>query len=192
MSWIRIDRGFLHESGDMENLSKTVTSVYEDLVLTFVATAVGDGASVSINFGDTVENIYEGEDNKKHTVPFTGTGGDNNISFDPLNSSTTTIKDIQVRQRIADSDLSNAEAAIDIFFNESPDEWATKYILQSDIAKGFKSIEVNKPFVNSVQLRVRYFNSDNPNPDGEYTNIGLIDFCPMYAEIIYDTTATIR
>ncbi len=84
------------------------------------------------------------------------------------------------------------EAAIKFYFNMSSTPAYTKYITRDDIAKGYVSYEINKPYVNSIQMEVEYYNSSNLNPDGLYSTSGEADFCPAYAEIIYERTDTIR
>jgi len=84
------------------------------------------------------------------------------------------------------------EAAIKFYFNMSSTPAYAKYITRDDIAKGYVSYEINKPYVNSIQMEVEYYNSSNLNPDGLYSTSGEADFCPAYAEIIYERTDTIR
>lgn len=75
------------------------------------------------------------------------------------------------------------EAVVKIYFNQSTTAWASKNITRDDINKGYVSIEVNKPYVNSIQLETEY----NTN-----SNIGVADFNPVYAEVIYEPTTTLR
>lgn len=86
----------------------------------------------------------------------------------------------------------NEEAAIKFYFNQSATASFTKYVTRNDIAKGYVSFEINKPYVNAVQLEIEYFNSTNLNPSGTYSNLGVADFSPSFAEIIYEPTTTIR
>lgn len=84
------------------------------------------------------------------------------------------------------------EAALKFYFNMSSTPSFTKYVTRDDIAKGYVSYEINKPYVNSLQIEVEYYNSSNLNPEGLYSTSGEADFCPAYAEIIYERTDTIR
>lgn len=86
----------------------------------------------------------------------------------------------------------NEEAAIKFYFNQSATASFTKYVTRNDIAKGYVSFEINKPYVNAMQLEIEYFNSENLNPSGTYSNLGVADFSPSFAEVIYEPTTTIR
>jgi len=84
------------------------------------------------------------------------------------------------------------EAKVKIYFNQSTTPYMTKIITREDIYKGYKSIEINKPFINSIQLEIEYFNSNNLNSEGRFTPAGLVEFNPFYAELIYEETNTLR
>lgn len=75
------------------------------------------------------------------------------------------------------------EAIINFYFNQSATASFSKSVTRADISKGYISIEINKPYVNSIQLGIVH----NTN-----SNIGVADFAPAYAELVYDTTATIK
>lgn len=75
------------------------------------------------------------------------------------------------------------EAVIKFYFNNSATSSFSKNITRDDISRGYISIEINKPFVNSIQLEVEH---------SVGTNIGVADFAPAYAELIYDTTSTLK
>lgn len=81
------------------------------------------------------------------------------------------------------SSPTQVEATLDFYFNQSVTKSFSKDITRADISKGYISIEINKPYVNSIQLAVTH----NTN-----SNIGVADFAPAYAELIYDTTSTIK
>ena len=78
--------------------------------------------------------------------------------------------------------LTTEEATLLIFFNNSAAAWATKSITRADLNKGLFSIEVNKPFINSIQFQVRW----NAN------SISNTDFCPSHAVVTYETTNTLK
>lgn len=92
----------------------------------------------------------------------------------------------------SDNDLTLQEAAVKFYFNMSETPYCTKYVTRGDIKKGYVSFELNKQYVNSIQIEVEYFNEDNPRPSGGYSNHGVADFCPSYAEVIYERTDTIK
>lgn len=71
----------------------------------------------------------------------------------------------------------NVQATLKIYFNGSATAWASKTITRDDIAKGYKIINIGKPYVNSIQLEIEYA-----------TGVALsdtYDFHPLYAEIDY-------
>lgn len=75
-------------------------------------------------------------------------------------------------------------ATIKIYFNGNTTEWATKTITAADCAKGYRRIEINKPFVNSVQMLITY--------DSTTTMTLWRDFMPSYAVVNYEPTETAR
>lgn len=78
--------------------------------------------------------------------------------------------------------LTTEEATISIYFNESATAWATKSITRTDLNKGLFSIEVNKPFINSIQFSITW----------SANQIGTTDFCPSVAVVNYEVTTTIK
>lgn len=97
----------------------------------------------------------------------------------------STIKHINIIMARTESlsTSSQVEATISFYFNNSVTASFSKDITRADISKGFISIEINKPFVNSIQMSIAH----NTN-----SNVGVADFAPAYAEVIYDTTNTLR
>ena len=77
--------------------------------------------------------------------------------------------------------LTTVEATVDIYLN-SGSTFATKNITRADLNKGLFSIEVNKPFINSIQLGVAW----------EANQAGSTDFCPSHAVVTYETTDTLK
>ena len=77
--------------------------------------------------------------------------------------------------------LTTVEATVSIYFNQSGIAWATKNITKADLNKGLFSIEVNQPYVNSIQMSIA--NSAN--------KIGNTDFCPSHAVVEYRPTTTL-
>lgn len=72
---------------------------------------------------------------------------------------------------------STTQATLKIYFNGSTTAWASKTITRDDIAKGYKIINIGKPYVNSIQLEIEYA-----------TGVALsdtYDFHPLYAEVDY-------
>lgn len=77
---------------------------------------------------------------------------------------------------------STVQATLKFYFNQSDTSSFSKSITNDDLAKGFISIEINKPYVNSIQIEIEH----------AANAIGGNDFCPAYAEVIYEPTSTIR
>ena len=99
--------------------------------------------------------------------------------------SLSTVKHINIiMERVEGlSSPTTSEATIKFYFNQSTTPSFSKTITRADISKGYISIEINKPFVNSIQLEVEHIPG---------TNIGVADFAPAYAELVYDTTSTLK
>ena len=91
--------------------------------------------------------------------------------------------DIYMKQATFTSSLTTVEATLKIYFNQSSTAWASKSITRGDINKGYISIEVNKPFINSIQIETEHTIT---------TSVGTADFAPAYAIIEYETTGTIK
>lgn len=76
-------------------------------------------------------------------------------------------------------------ATIKIYFNQSTTAsmptGMTKTITKADIVKGYFQLEVNKPYVNSVQVEIEY-NTAMP--------MGTSDFCPSNVIVQYEPTKT--
>ena len=88
--------------------------------------------------------------------------------------------DIFMAQKNQSSSLTTIEATIKIYFNGSSTVWASKNITRADINKGYISIDINKPYINAIQLEIEH--SANPR--------GTADFMPSFAIIHYDSTDT--
>ena len=91
------------------------------------------------------------------------------------------------------TDLSTQrEATIKFYANQSTTPYMTKYVTRADIYKGYVSFEINKSFINSLQMEIEYYNSTNLNNNGTFTQLGICDFSPFYAELIYEPTTTLK
>lgn len=75
----------------------------------------------------------------------------------------------------------STNATIKIYFNQSSTAWASKAITRNQNIRGYVRIEVNKPYVNSVQLEVEFNTA---------TQIATQDFAPSFAQIDYTPTVT--
>lgn len=79
------------------------------------------------------------------------------------------------------TDSTDDIATVKIYFNMSTTPWATKIIRKRDMNKGYYEIPVNKPNVNSVQIKFEWATDEI---------IGDDTFCPFYALLDYEPTAT--
>lgn len=70
---------------------------------------------------------------------------------------------------------------VKIYFNQSSTPWASKTITRDENARGYKSIEISKPYINSIQLEIEYPTN---------VTIGLEDFAPSIAIVDYTSTRT--
>lgn len=77
---------------------------------------------------------------------------------------------------------STTAGTVKIYFNQSTTQWASKTITRAESALGYKRFEVNKQYVNAVQLEIEF-------PGG--TSVGTTDFAPSYAIIYYEPTNTV-
>lgn len=64
--------------------------------------------------------------------------------------------DIYLAKFTHSSSLTTSGGTVKIYFNGSTTAWATKTITRGDINKGYFSIEVNKPYINALQLEFEY------------------------------------
>ena len=109
---------------------------------------------------------------------------DNLLAYYPLDSDV---------KSYAKADLKDQrEATIKFYANQSATPYMTKYVTRADIYKGYVSFEINKPYVNSFQMEIEYFNSTNLNNYGTFTPVGVCDFAPFYAELVYEPTTTLK
>lgn len=76
---------------------------------------------------------------------------------------------------------SNTAGTVKIYFNNSNTVWASKTVTRDDIGKGYVRIEVNKSYINSIQLEVSW-----PSEDISSSN----DFAPAMAIVAYEPTNT--
>lgn len=95
-----------------------------------------------------------------------------------------TLNDITIFMATGTTTGSTVQATVKIYLNGSATAWASKTITRDDIAKGYKNIPINKPYVSSVQLEIEYA-----------TGVAMsdaYDFHPFYAEVVYEPTTTLN
>lgn len=74
-------------------------------------------------------------------------------------------------------------ATIKVYVNQSSSASYTFTVTRTLWNKGYIEIPINKPYVNAIQLEIEFNTSQT---------LGSNDFTPSYAEVIIDTTKTIR
>lgn len=92
----------------------------------------------------------------------------------------STVKHIDLYMGPSATSTSTTAATVKIYFNQSATEWASKAVTLVDCAKGYKRIEINKPYVNSIQLSMTH---------GGVT-MGQSEFFPAIANVVYEHTVT--
>lgn len=93
----------------------------------------------------------------------------------------STVQNIEVYCRPVGTGTSTI-ANVKIYFNQSAIAWATKAITLDDTGRGYIDIDVNKPFVNSIQLETEFSTA--------IVLTGDTDFAPSYAVVNYTQTNT--
>jgi hypothetical protein len=92
----------------------------------------------------------------------------------------STIKHIDLYTYRGDATGTTSVGTLNIYLNNNSTAWAQKTITKDDIARGYIRIEVNKPFVNSIQLGLSFAGSTALSTSN--------DLCPAMAVIDYDDT----
>ncbi len=91
--------------------------------------------------------------------------------------------DVYLAQYPHVSSLTTDAGTVKVYFNNSSTAWASKTVTRGDIAKGFFPIEVNKPYVNSIQLEFEF-------PTGQTVEENIMN--PAFAVVEYVATGTIK
>lgn len=72
------------------------------------------------------------------------------------------------------------KGTVKIYFNQSSAAWGSKTVSAQDCSVGYKTIDIGKPYVNSVQLEVEWPTADDIGDD----------FAPSFAVVDYTPTTT--
>lgn len=160
---------------------------------------VSDG--VTLNNGNNQPGIYMSYRNDSARVmkkffPFSGSVNSTNHDvlqgdvYSPLKylPRLCTVKhlDIYLAQFTHASNLTTSTGSVKIYLNGSTTPWATKTITRGDVNKGYKSIEINKPYVNSIQLEFEFPTST------AYTITDGFLMQPSFAIVEIDTVGSIK
>ncbi len=92
----------------------------------------------------------------------------------------STITTMDVYMATGTTSGSTTQATIKIYFNGSTTAWASKTVTRDDVVKGYKHIEINKPFINTIQVEIEYSVSASLADS--------IDFHPAFAVVEYEPT----
>lgn len=76
---------------------------------------------------------------------------------------------------------STTAATIKFYANQSTTAFKTKVVTRDEAARGYVDIELDKPYINSVQIEIEYNTS---------VTVGTTDFAPSFAVINYEPTKT--
>jgi len=67
-------------------------------------------------------------------------------------------------------------ATLKLYFNQSTTAGMEKNITKADVAKGYISIDINKSFVNAIQVEVEWTAAETLSTDTFLPSIGILDF----------------
>ena len=137
-----------------------------------------DGDAAAINQQALIGNIYTGVHFLESSTAsfYTGTR---------FLSQLSTIGFINIFMAASGTDTADTtvQATIRLFFNGSTTQWgAGKTITRHDISVGYKRIEINQPYINTVQLKIEYTTNSTLNDS--------FDFHPYTAVVYYSPTNT--
>lgn len=78
---------------------------------------------------------------------------------------------------------STVQGTVSIYFNQSTTAFKSQSVTRDDCARGYISIPINKPWVNSVQIKVAFA-----------TGVALAstDFSPSFAEVEYSNSLNVQ
>lgn len=95
----------------------------------------------------------------------------------------STVKKIIIYMAPSTTTGTTTAATISVYFNQSTTAWANKVVTYNDCVKGYIEIEVNKSYINSVQLKTTY-------PETQITTATM--FSPYLAVVDYQPTSTLK
>lgn len=94
----------------------------------------------------------------------------------------TTVHNIELYHVRGSLTGTTVQATIKIYLNGSTSVLMSKNITRDDVARGYKRIEINKPFVNSIQLEIEF--ADNITTSDSY------DYHPSFCVVNFQDTDT--
>ena len=127
---------------------------------------------------------------KLKTWDIYGTGADGSTSLQEQGDVFTLVKFLPAMSTVNYIDIymwplgttgSTTAGTVKIYFNQSSTAWASKAITRDQASRGYITIDVDKPYINSIQIETE-FPSD--------TLVGTSDFAPSFAVVDYEVTKT--
>ncbi len=110
------------------------------------------------------------------SVAQTGAIGDVYTQVVPL-PAMSTVKNVTINNFPTANAAATTIATVKIYFNQSTTAFKSFTVTQALASKGYVSIECNKPFVSSVQMKIEFSTSQT---------LGTDDFNPMFAVVEYE------
>ena len=92
----------------------------------------------------------------------------------------STVNYIDIYMAALSTSGSSTVATLKIYFNQSTTQWASKTVTRDDVSKGYIRIDIDKPYINSIQLETEFSS----------TTLGESDFAPSLAVVDYSPTTT--
>jgi len=133
------------------------------------------GSINSVNQNALAGNIYSG-------VHFLESSAANFYTGTRFIAQLSTVAFINVFFAAGTSSGSSTAATIRVLINGNSTPWGSFTVTYDDIAKGYKRLEINQPYVNTVQLKIEY-------PTGTVLSDAW-DFHPYVAIVYYSPTNT--
>lgn len=90
----------------------------------------------------------------------------------------STVNFIEMYMSPSGSGGSTTAATIKIYFNQSSTAWASKTVTYDDVKKGYVRFEIDKPYINSIQIETEYSTANSVSVS-EYTpSMAIVDYTP--------------
>lgn len=196
------DTGNIYAHGKISHLDKEV--LYKIGNISDVNSTSPTGAilfggantdSGSAGFKGTKNALYIGYNNNSSTKKVVewdiyGTGSDGVTALQEQGDVYTLVKYLPQMSTVNFIDIymaalstsgSTTQATLKIYFNGSTTQWASKVVTRDDIAKGYIRIDIDKPYINSIQIETEFPTA---------VAIGTTDYSPSIAVVDYTPTGT--
>lgn len=199
-TWLGLD-GNIYAHGKISNIDKEALYKIGTLSDTIATTGISNGAilyggsnndSASGNEKTNKMGLYlsylTGSTKTMKEWDIYGTGADGLIAAQEKGDIYTLVKYLPQMSTVNYIDIYTAnrndsggditEATLKIYFNGSTTPWASKSILRSDIRKGYVRFDVDKPYINAVQLEIEFSTSINCATNSFAPSFAVVDYTP--------------